>query len=122
MACGCCNNDSGENYGYVGSDLKWAVSMTCEGFDMNENDWKIIVSRGPKHVEFTKDNAIYDEQADQWYICVDTTAIGPGKAIITFVAYVPDSDVNGGIRTEIAEYDLVNIRRLQTSGDITPND
>ncbi len=120
MPCQCSN--STEDYGYVGSDLKWAVSMTCEGFDMNEDDWKIIVSRGSRSVEYTNETAIYDDQADQWYICVDTTALGPGKAIITFVAYVPDSDILGGVRTEIAEYDLINIRRLQTSGDITPSE
>ena len=86
MACGCCNNESEENYGYVGSGLKWAVNMTCEGFSMDDDDWKIIITRGKNTVEYTKANSIKDEAEDQWYISVDTLALGAGQCYITFVA------------------------------------
>lgn len=119
MACGCCNNDSGENYGYAGSRLKWAVNMTCEGFSMDDDDWKIVVTRGNNTVEYTKDNSIKDETEDQWYITVDTLALGAGQCYITFVAYVPDSDFPDGIRTEIQEYELVNVRLPKTPADLT---
>lgn len=119
MACGCCDNESGENYGYVGSDFKWAVNMTCEGFSMDDDDWKIVVTRGKNTVEYTKDNSIKDEQEDQWYITVDTLALGAGQCYITFVAYVPDSDFPDGIRTEIQEYELVNVRLPKTPADLT---
>jgi len=118
MPCGC---NSTEEYGYVGSGLKWAVNMTCDGFDINQDEWKIIVTRGTNIIEFTPENATYDEDDDQWYICLDSTELGPGNAIITFVAYVPDEDFPNGIRTEVAEYDLINIRGLRTSADITYN-
>ena len=123
MACGCCSNNGTEDYGYVGGGLKWAVNMTCEGFDMNTDDWKIIVTRGTNTVEYTRDTAVCDDsgQTPQWYICLDTTELGSGKAIITFVAYVPDADFPGGIRTEVAEYDLINIHGLRTKADITYN-
>lgn len=117
MPCGCSN--STEEYGYVGTGLKWAVNMTCEGFDMNEDEWKIIVSRGSKTIEYTPETATYDDTEDQWYICLDSAELGPGNAIITFVAYVVDNDFPNGIRTEVAEYNLINIRGLRTSGDIT---
>lgn len=119
MACGCCNNESEENYGYVGSGLKWAVNMTCEGFSMDDDDWKIIVTRGKNTVEYTKANSIKDEAEDQWYISVDTLALGAGQCYITFVAYVPDDDFPSGIRTEIQEYELVNVRQPKTPADLT---
>lgn len=59
-----CNNNScssGEDYGYIGSGLKWAVTMNCEGFSMDDDEWKVIISLGKKTVEYTKENSIRDD-------------------------------------------------------------
>ena len=104
--------------GYIGSGIKWAVTLSCEGFSMNDDDWKIIITCGSKTLEFTKENSVQDGDG-QWYIAVDTSKLSPGKAIITGVAYVPDNDFENGVRTEILERGLINIKSLQTPADVS---
>ena len=95
---------------YVPSGIKYAVSMTCEGFDMDLDDWTIRVVRGTNVLTFTRDNSIHEEGA--WYICVDTSRLGPGKARIIFDASVPDDDFPNGIRREVSSYDLTDLSSL----------
>ena len=109
MGCGC-GCDNGGECAWVGSGLKWAVTMTCEGFDMDTDPWVITVTRGNKSVVFTPENSIND--GGQWYICLDSSEIGPGEAYITFDAFVPDDDFDEGIRHEIQKYKLVNLKSL----------
>lgn len=109
MGCGC-GCDNGGEYAWVGSGLKWAVTMTCEGFDMDTDPWTITVTRGSKSVVFTPENSIND--GGQWYICLDSSEIGPGEAYITFDAFVPDDDFETGVRHEIQRYKLVNLKSL----------
>ena len=99
------------DYTWNGTGLKFAVSMTCSGFDMDDDDWTITVTKGKTSIVFDKDSAVQDAQ-DNWYICIDSTLLGPGMAQIIFDAYVPDDDFEGGIRHEIQKYDLINIQRL----------
>lgn len=98
-------------YTWNGTGLKYAVSMTCEGFDMNEDDWTITVSRGSKSLKFTKSNAVQDEN-EQWYICFDSSYFGAGLMNIVFDASVPDEDFEGGIRHEVQKYELINVQKV----------
>ncbi len=107
MGCGCRSDDTGSE-AWVGSGLKFAVTMNCEGFDMDTDDWVITVTCGKKSVTFTSKNSVKD--GGQWYICLDSSELGPGEAYITFEARVPDKDFKDGIRTEIRRYKLVNLR------------
>lgn len=111
MGCGCGNMAEGE-YTWSGGGLKYAVAMTCEGFDMNTDDWEIIVKRGMKQIVFDPTTAIYDPEGDQWYICVDTALLGPGSLDIIFHALVPDDDFPEGIRHEYVKRKLININSL----------
>ena len=106
--CGCGTPNDGE-YTLAGGGVKFAVNMTCEGFDMDEDDWTITVSRGDNVLVFDKDSAVKDGDG-QWYICVDTEALGAGEAGIVFEAYVPDEDFEGGLRHEIQEFRLMVIK------------
>ncbi len=99
-------------YTWSGSGLKYAVNMTCEGFSMNDDDWTITVTRGNKSIVFDRDTAVYDDGDDQWYICINSSELGPGELFITFDAYVPDEDFDDGIRHEIQKYRLINIKSL----------
>lgn len=121
MSCRCNTNTttaSSEDLEYLGAGRKWAVTLSCEGFSMDDDDWKIIITRGNNILEYTKENSIRDDQG-QWYIAVDTLKLGAGKALITCVAYVPDHDFEDGVRTEVVERSLVNIKSLQTTADIS---
>jgi len=99
-----CNN---EDIGFYGGDFKYAVSMTCEGFDMNTDDWIITVSAGCKSVSFTRENSVFDDDENQWYICISSDLIGFGQAYITFEAHVPDTDFEAGFRREKLTYKLI---------------
>lgn len=101
-----CNS---EDIGFQGGDYKYAVCMTAEGFNMNTDDWIITVRGGCRTLTFTPENAIHDQDDDQWYICINTDLLGPGQAYITFEAHVPDTDFEAGFRREKETYRLIFI-------------
>ena len=105
--------DYTEEYTWKGAGLKYAVSMTCDGFDMNEDDWTITVTRGNQSKVFTPENSIQDPNL-QWYICLDTDEFASGELYITFDACVPDGDFPGGIRHEIQEFLLTVLKKPKT--------
>ena len=98
-------------YIFNGTGTKWAVNIKIQDFSMDEDEWKIVVSRGPKEVVFTKENSIRDING-QWYICVLSEDLGPGQFYITFYAYVVDGDFPGGIRPEIRRFEMINNKPL----------
>lgn len=110
MGCDCEQNKEQE-FTWSGSGLKYAVNMDCDGFDMDEDDWKITVVRGAKTIEFTPENAVQGEDG-QWYICIDTSLLSPGDAFIIFDAFIPDEDFEDGIRHDIKKYKLTEIKSL----------
>ena len=95
---------------WLGGHLKFAVSMSCPGFDMETDDWRITVTRRDKSVVFTKENAVND--GEQWYICLDSSEIGVGTVFIIFEAFVPDGDFPDGIRREVERYELIRIKNI----------
>ena len=98
-----------EGTGFHGGDYKYAVSMTCEGFNMNTDDWIITVHGGCRAVTFTPETSVYSEAEDQWYICLNTDLLGFGQLFITFEAHVPDTDFPSGYRREKETYKLIFI-------------
>ena len=103
------NITPGGERGFLKSKYKYAVNMEAEGFDMNTDDWKIVVSRGPKFLVFDKTNSVYDSGEDQWYIIVDTDQLGPGQSYISFEAKIPDTDDESGYRWERVVYKFIYI-------------
>lgn len=104
-----CDNDE---FTWKGTGLKYAVTMTCDGFDMDTDDWEITVIRGNDQWTYTSENSIQDDNG-QWYICVDTAALTSGDMYIVFDASVPDEDFEDGIRHEVQQYYLTNIRNTK---------
>lgn len=101
---------NGVTQGWLTGHFKFAVSMSCPGFDMDEDDWRITVINRDKTVIFTKDNSVRDD--GQWFICLDSAEIGPGTAYIVFEAFVPDDDFPGGIRQETEMFELIKIKKI----------
>ena len=101
------------DFTWNGTGLKYAITMTCDGFDMNEDDWTVTVTRGSKKMVFDKENSIHhtetvgNEEVDQWYICIPSEDLGPGLLQIIYDALVPDQDFVDGIRHEIQKFDLI---------------
>lgn len=82
----------------TGTELKYKVVITATGFSMNDDDWSVTISRGQTTRTYAKADCIHG--ADGWYVCFDTSVFGPGDYYATLTAYVPDTDLPGGLRTE----------------------
>ena len=97
---------------FKGTKVKYRIEIESPGFDMAEDDFKIILKRGTYSETYPKANLIDREVGDkhEYYLAFDTTPFGPGDIIVTVEAYVPDEDFDGGIRTEIDRFRLVNVQ------------
>lgn len=82
----------------TGTELKYKVVITATGFSMDTDDWSVTISRGTTSHTYEKADCIHG--ADGWYVCFDTADYGPGDYYATLTAYVPDTDLPDGLRTE----------------------
>lgn len=89
---------------YVGTKLKYKVTITASGFDQDADDWNVRINRGKTSRTFSKSECI--RGADGWYVCFDTTEFGPGAYTAVVTAFVPDGDFQDGFRTEVKKFDL----------------
>lgn len=110
MNCNCNSNTTGER-AWVGTGLKFAVTITAEGFSMDDDDWKVVFQCGRKSVEVTKADASIGED-DTFFVNVDTSLLGAGTLTATTYAYIPDEDWEGGIRTEVDKQELLFINEV----------
>lgn len=121
MASNCNCSESATSTAYwIGGMYKFAVNMTCDGFDMDTDDWAITITRGLNSVSFTPENSVHEvenegteNEISQWYICLDTDGFKPGDAYITYEASVPDDDFPEGIRKEVSESYFCNFKSLK---------
>ena len=125
MGCNCnCNGYGTEFDGtWVGTLLKYKVEITAQGFSMDEDDFEIEVRRGKSSVIIKKEDLIVNpveievegsgsgegttETVNEYYMLVDTEALGAGKYEVVTRAFVPDSDAPEGIRTELNKQTLI---------------
>ena len=97
---------------YIGTDLKIKVELTCEGFSMDENDFKVDIKCG-NSAPITYNKSDFVEIDGDWYFYLDTDNL---KGMVTLVAtlYVPDDDyaAKEGIRREVVKQDLFTVQRV----------
>lgn len=98
-----CNNTA-----YLGTEVKFRVRITAEGFDQDTDNWAVTVSNGSRSHTFEKADCIHN--LDGWFVCFDTTDFGPGLYRATIAAYIPDTDFPDGTRTEIRVTDLILVK------------
>ena len=113
MDCNCCNRNNQER-AWVGTGLKFAVTITAEGFDQEEDDWKVVFQCGRNTLELTKaDMSISDDGEKLTFIAnVDTSLLGAGTLSVTTYAYVPDTDWDSGYRVEVDKQDILDIKAI----------
>lgn len=111
MDCNCNCNSNTQERAWVGTGLKFAVTITAEGFSMDDDDWKVVFQCGRKSVEVTKADASIGED-DTFFVNVDTSLLGAGTLTATTYAYVPDEDWEGGFRTEVDKQELLYIKEV----------
>lgn len=99
---------------YVGTKLKYKVEITAEGFSMDENDFEVEVRRGKQSVVITKADMLMHDGDDgmEYYITIDTEALGPGTYEVITRAYVPDDDFEDGVRPEIDKQTLIPVASI----------
>ena len=123
MSCNCnCNGDGLEFNGtWLGTVLKYKVEITAEGFSMDEDDFDIEIRRGKESIVLDKSDLIIHDIEDEdtgevteteYYMAIDTAALGPGKYEVITRAYVPDDDIEDGVRPEIDKQTLIIVNAV----------
>lgn len=93
---------------YVGTELKIAINIQCEGFNMDDNDWTCTVKRCNKSVVCNKNqNTAWD--GETWYLLVDTSILGKGMYVLIVDIDVPDNDFDDNLRHETYRQELFNV-------------
>lgn len=93
-----CNSSSG-----IGTELKLNISMEpIDGFHLAEVDFmaEVFSHRRTGSVTISKDDAKKVDE-NNFIVCVDTKAVGPGRYYLKLTAYIPDLDFPDGLRTEV---------------------
>ena len=87
----------------LGSDLKINIHVEpINGLSMQDYDFSVdVYTRGGKVLKFDKWQCIKAD-ADNYRITFNTQDLGIGTLKYKFAAYIPDSDFDDGVRTEIA--------------------
>ena len=104
-------NDCGCNIGdrpYVGTKLKYALTISAEGFNMENDDFDVLLKRGPNSMLLKKEDLVVDDNG-QYYVCFDSTPLGPGVVSAIITARVPDDDFPDGVRDEVFKLVLAEL-------------
>ena len=99
---------------YVGTELKFALTITSSGFNMNTDPWTAIITNGKNSTSCSRgNNAIIDDNG-QWCILVDTAILGPGQYYLIVELDIPDDDFSDGYRHEVfkQERPLCNVTKV----------
>ena len=84
---------------YLGSTPKYKIEISTEGFDMDADVWTVALTGGGHTRTYAKSDLIH--KTDGWYIGFDTTEFGLGNYYAVITAQAPDTDFDGGFRTEV---------------------
>lgn len=107
------HDNLGQGSYYVGTDLKFKIDITAEGFDQTQDDFEIKVVCGSKTQIITQDDIVEDE--DGQYILIDTSQFNTGLVKLIVTAKVPDENFNefpwNGYRREVTVHELCYIKK-----------
>lgn len=103
---------------FEGTKAKYRIEIESPGFDMESDDFTLILQRGTVSKTFSKSDLIDKvviedgEEKHQYFLCFNTLDFGPGDITVIVRAFVPDDDFPGGIRLEVDRFRLTNIQGL----------
>ena len=92
---------------YIGNDLKFNIDISADGFDMDDDNYEILLRCGSKKVVVSKEDIVEDD--NNHYLLVDTSTFPSGLLQMIVTAFVPDSDFDSGTRREVGKIDLCYI-------------
>jgi hypothetical protein len=108
---------------YIGTDLKFCITITGEGFSQDDDDWEAKIVCNNKAITYEKVGTdpdswkgVITDGNGNYYIMVDTTQFQTGLVKMIVTAYVPDQDFDESsegdcIRREVAVQDLCYIKK-----------
>lgn len=97
-----------EGQAYIGTELKFILDINASGFSMVDDDFTVTLKRSSTQRTFSKNDLVRDGE-DNFYVCFDSSEFGKGIIDAIVTAYVPDSDFDDGLRTEVYKFKLINI-------------
>lgn len=86
---------------YIGTDLKFLIEMTSSGFDMDDDNWTILVKSANKIVQEIPKSECLREDDGSWYVHINADVLKKGDLVLVAHIYVPDPNFNDGYRDEI---------------------
>lgn len=93
---------------FVGTELKIAIKIECDGFDMEVDDWTCTVKKGSKSIVCDKDNNTAQD-SETWYLLIDSSQLGSGRYDLVVDIDVPDQDFPDGLRHETYKQELFTV-------------
>lgn len=87
---------------YKDTRLKFTLDIQSVGFSMADDDFKVVIRNLKAEKTITKGEMLVNDD-DEYIFTVDTQELGTGDYYITTYAYVPDTDFDDGIRTEVTK-------------------
>lgn len=84
---------------YFGQTPKYSLEITAGTLEMADYDFSVRLQRGPNSLVIPKSKMIEDN--GDYYFTFDTTQLGVGTVRAIVYAEIPDTDFDGGLRTEI---------------------
>lgn len=98
---------------YLGTEKKYIIKIESAGFDMEEDEFEVIIKRGSNVLTFTKEDLIQGrDEEENWYVTFNTSDLGAGVASMTVIAHVPDNDFPDGIRDEVDKFNFLRIKSV----------
>ena len=100
---------------YIGTDLKFLVEPTADGFDKDRDEWEVTISRGDKKYTFSKSELSVEtvDNKNYYYVCFSTEDFGVGQYYITVTTHTPDEDFEDGFRDDIQQYPLIKVEKTK---------
>ena len=96
---------------YIGTDLKFLITIECEGFTIGGTgcDFDVVLKCGNKRYKCKEQDVVFDED-DNCYLLVNSSMFISGTLLAIFYVHVPDTDFEDGIRTEVGVIELCKLK------------
>ena len=96
---------------YIGTDLKYLIQIEAEGFSMDDDNYTIVLRCNGREITVPKEDIVEGDNDDH-YLLVDTSQFGSGMLKMIVYAEVPDDNFSDGARTEVASFDLCELKKV----------
>lgn len=111
-----------EDEAFLGTEKKYLIEVQSSGFDMDRDDFEVIIKRGGNTIRIPKSDLIVEPYTvvednvevtkNHYYVCFNTADLGPGVVSMTVTAHVPDTDFPDSIRDEVDKFNFLRIKSV----------